>query len=389
MSKTLRYLPTLLVLILGLNLTTSCFDDTEYNIAEYNNLIISNVSFGTLPRVLHTTSKSGKDSLVYSTVSATSVYPFTIDQINNHIFNVDSLPYGTRADKIIFSDFAVADGQAAIIVPGTERDTIYAKTDTLDFSQGYRDFRLYGADLASLRTYRVEVRIHQQTTDSLTWTQHSTDDFAAHKPQQNNNGKEYSAAGYTFRLDEGSIMISNDGNDFTPDAIDDDDDKDCLPADNCSWAWRTSAADEAIKEVFLYGTRGDNDALKAHFWRRNIDTKGQLHYSWEHLPSTINNTNPLPNLHHATLSNYDKGLLLVGLNADGTIIIRHSSDYGRTWKKHSALILKTPLDKLKATTLEAYVDSDNNLWMLIDGKDVWRGRAHKVSWNEEQNKFTK
>lgn len=388
MSKTLRYLPTLIAILLGVSLVSSCFDDVEYDYSKNNDLIISNVAFGTLPRVLHTTTKSGADSLVYSTVSATSTYPFTIDHINNRIFNADSLPYGVRADKIIFSTFTVADGSVTVVVPGTEKDTLYQTADSLDFSQGYRDFNLYGIDGTSRRKYRVEVRIHQQQADSLTWTQYTLDDFQAHKPAFTGHGDVFSAAGRTFRLEADGISVSTDGTNYSPDAIDDEEVAFLPTADVC-WARRTSPADKAIEEVFLYGTRGEGADLTPCFWRRNIDTKGTMTFGWEYLPGVIDNYNRIVALHHATLANYDKGLLLVGLTTDGSLAIKYSADYGRTWKYHPTLLLKDPVKSLKAETLESYIDADNNLWLLIDGKDVWRGRAHSISWNNEQNKFTK
>lgn len=388
MSKTLRYLPTLLAILLGASLVSSCFDDEEYDITRNNDLIVSNVAFGTLPRLLHTKGVSGADSIVRSTVDAKTTYPLTIDHVGNRIFNADSLPYGIPADKIIFSAFTVADGTMTLVVPGTEKDTLYQTADTLDFSQGYRDFNLYGIDGTSRRKYRVEVRIHQQKDDSLTWTPYTTEEFWAHKPQSNSQSPTFSTAGFTFRLESDGISVSTDGTDFRPEVISDDD-KDCLPTADVNWARRTSPVDEAIEEVFLYGTRNDDDNLTAHFWRRNIDTKGQFSYEWEYMPIVADNFNRLRPLHHAMMTNYDKGLILVGIDAEGKVAIKYSADYGRTWKNHSTLILKEPLKSLKPETLEAYVDADSNLWILVDGKDAWRGRAHKVGWNVEQHTFTK
>lgn len=388
MNKNLRFLHSLIIVILAGCFMTSCFDDEEIDASKYNDLILSNISFGTLPRVMHTKAKNGNDSVYNTTLNAKTDYPFTIDHFTNTAYNVDSLPYGIKADKIIFSSFTVADGNMSLRTLNNDKDTIYAVADTLDFSQGYRLFNLYGIDGTSKRQYRVEVRIHKQKMDSLTWSQYTVDEFTSRKPVAKLPANEFEAVGHHFSVIDDAIYDNLSAN-GEPVAEELDDKGENLPNANFAWATMPSRAYDYIQEVILYGTRDAEDKSSSKLWRRNIDTTGIHKYIWEYLPSTVENLNPLPTLHDAGLYVYDEGLLLVGLNKDGKIIIKHSAEHGRTWKNHSVLVLPADLKDRSASSLESFVDADSNLWLLIDGNEVWRGRAHRVAWNKEQTIFDK
>lgn len=388
MHKLSRLLSYILILLIGGSLCTACFNDEEVDYSSYNDIVLTNVAFGTLPRIMHTTTKTGKDSTYMSSVSATNPYPFTIDQLNNVAYNLDSLPVGTRAEKIIFSNFTVNGGTFSLKKLTEDKDTVYATADTLDFSKGPREFHLYGSDGKSRRTYLVEVRIHQQKPDSVTWTSRSIDEFNERLASLQKPSTTFAAAGCFFTLVPGnSILVADNAEaEPVPEPIAE---AEQLPTDNCLWATMTSRADTNIHEVFLYGTRGEGKDLVAKFWRRNIDVTGSKNFMWEYLPSSADNINALPALCCASLTPFDKGLLLVGLNTQGNICVKFSIDRGRTWKDHSALVLSKNLKEVKAEKLQSLVDADNNLWLLIDNATVWCGRAHCVSWADDQREFVK
>lgn len=389
MTQLSRLLSHILLLLIGGSLLTACFnDDEEVDYSGYNDLLLTNISFGTLPRIMHTTSKAGADSTYLSSVSATAGYPFSIDQINNVAYNLDSLPVGTRADKIIFSNFTVNGGSFTLKTLNGGKDTLYAVADTLDFSQGPREFNLYGADGTSRRTYRVEVRIHQQKPDSVTWTARSVDDFDDRYADAPKPSTTFEAAGHVFTLlpGEAITMADNAETEAAPELIDEAEIKH-LPTDNYVWATMTARSNNNIEEVYLYGTRGKDEDLAAKLWRRNVDVTGSKTFAWEFLPITAENTNPIPALHSANLFAFDKGLLLVGLDKEGMICLKFSNDRGRTWKAHSALVLPNTLKELKAEKLRSLIDADNNLWLLIDNASAWCGRAHIVGWTDDQREF--
>lgn len=390
MTKLINIVNCMLVLLLGTGLCASCFDDEEVDYTVYNDLVLTKVAFGTLPRIMHTTKKSGGDSTYVSSVSATSVYPFTIDQVNNVAYNLDSLPVGTRADKIVLSTFTVNGGSFTLKKLNAEEDTLYAVADTLDFSHGPREFHLYGTDGTSRRTYRVEVRIHQQKADSVSWDQKPREEFDARYSTALLPGLDYEAAGLHFLLNPGqSISVGAAGSDALTEEPVADADKQHLPTDNVCWAQLPSRSVSNMVEVYLYGTCGEGTALAGKFWRHNVDLTGMRQFAWEYFPTTIDNPNPVPALRDVRLFSYDDGLLLVGIAPDKHICIKHSTDRGRTWKVHRALVLPKDMKSLEVDALQSVLDADDNLWLLINDQDVWRGRAHCVSWNEDPRVFNK
>lgn len=100
-------------------------------------------------------------------------YPFTIDQLNKYIYNVDSLPVDadTIIDKILIDTFFVSGYITAGI-----NDTILNTSDSLNLlpamnkgKEGMK-FTVYAADLVSKNEYTLDIRVHLQDPDSLVWT---------------------------------------------------------------------------------------------------------------------------------------------------------------------------------------------------------------------------
>lgn len=386
MKNLQKFFTNILIFVFAGNIVASCFSDDEYETVLNNDLVLTGVSFGTLPRTMHTTSKSGKDSTFMSTVSATSVYPFTIDHINNLAYNLDSLPQGTRADKIIFSTFTVNNGTFTIKSLKTGEDTLYSVTDTLDFSRGPREFKLWGSDGTSRRNYRVEVRIHQQKQDSVTWRKYGIEDWPAVPVTFPENTNTFATSDYIFTLEDGKMLASFSGSELADDSIRTDE-LPFLPTANFSWTSGKARANKNSDEIILYGTRLEADTLVGNIWRRNIDRSGVVMSGWEFLPPTPENNNHVPGIHDASIFNYDKGLLLVGIRSNGLLSLKYSSDGGCTWKNHEALVLPNDLKEQKVNSLRTAIDEHSNIWLFIDDKDVWYGRAHAVSWAEDQRIF--
>lgn len=399
MFRNLRILHNFLVFLLGGCVLASCLSNGTEEIELSNDLIISNITFGTLPRVLHTTDKQGRDSLIKTTFSATTGYPFTIDHLNNCAYNLDSLPIGVRADKILLSQVNVVNGVAGIKSLASGNDTAFATTDTLDFSvidkngRNTREFVLYGND-GSKRTYTVEVRIHQQRDDSVTWRKHEAEEWESRNLVTAATENSYNADGITYSINAGQMFCAVGENTPVEDAVEEDNWA-LFPLEKHVWAHSKARTDDNIIETLVYGTietlvgsgESEEHLTQAVIWRRNFDLKGRYEGTWEYLPTDEKSPYPLPVLHHAGLYVYDNGYLLTGINDKGEIVVKYSLDRGRTWKDHYALLLPAELKSMKAETLKAAVDADNNLWLLIDNAELWYGRAHSVSWNEEQRSF--
>lgn len=98
-------------------------------------------------------------------------YQFTIDQLNRHIYNHDSLPVG--ADTII--DRIIVD---TILVTGTvsQSDTLFNAGDSTSLTSAINravgegmKFKVYAADGFTTREYTLSVHVHLQHPDSLVW----------------------------------------------------------------------------------------------------------------------------------------------------------------------------------------------------------------------------
>lgn len=381
-------------MLIGGGILASCFENSEFDYEANNDLAVTAAAFGTLPRTVYTISAISKKDTAYESTLAATNYVLTIDQLANKVYNVDSLPYGIHPERIIFSSFTVQGGAAAVVVPGTSRDTSYAPADTLDFSRldgkgkRTRTFNLYGVDGSSRRSYDVEVRIHQQKEDSVTWRQLTKADWMLHESEMASTGNDYTVGGTAFRLDNGKMTKSVDGADYEDDDVAEADLAE-LPTDNITWMHTTSRAYNHIEEVLLYGTKTQADTLVARIWRRNIDTNGETDYAWDYFVSGLENSWLARGVKDAALYNYDDGCLLVGIRNNGLLSLQFSTDRGRIWKEHKYLRLPAALKGKKCSTLKSALDADNNLWLLIDDNEVWYGRAHSVSWKKEQLIFTK
>lgn len=99
-------------------------------------------------------------------------YTFSIDQLNNYIYNQDSLPVGsdTIIDRILIKEIKV-NGR----VTSGLTDTLVVITDSVNLlpamnkGRGGMTFTTHAADGATLRKYTLEVRVHLQDPDSLVW----------------------------------------------------------------------------------------------------------------------------------------------------------------------------------------------------------------------------
>ena len=161
LSSSTFLMSLLATLMLGACDTTN---DTVMDVSR--DCIVSRVTVGTLNRTLQTVSSTGADSTYQVTVNG-AMYPMFIDQLNNRIYNADSLPVGTDVTKVVFADFNVS-GTASIKSLYTGKDTIFTAKDSTDFSQP-RTLTVHSADGSLTREYQIEIRVHREEADSFVW----------------------------------------------------------------------------------------------------------------------------------------------------------------------------------------------------------------------------
>lgn len=101
---------------------------------------------------------------------------FSIDLVNAHIFNADSLPYGTKITSII-PKVQTLDGVSVCefyVSRSGKQDTVYDilnhPEDSINFTEGPVRLRIVSPDAAVERYYKVDINVHKMKSDSLEWS---------------------------------------------------------------------------------------------------------------------------------------------------------------------------------------------------------------------------
>jgi len=153
-----------LILLIATALTACSSDDIASSTT--NDCLITGVTLGSLKGSMHGTTSAGEDTTYNFTVTGSN-YPMSIDQVNNRIYNVDSLPVGTDVSKVVFSTFN-ASNDVYIKSLTTGEDSTFSASDSTDFSQ-MREVKVYSTDASQTRTYTIELRVHKEAADSVVW----------------------------------------------------------------------------------------------------------------------------------------------------------------------------------------------------------------------------
>lgn len=141
---------------------TSCNDDDSGEAEEivYGSTQVKSFKLKADAKVL-----SGLDSVFFS-----------IDLVNAQIFNADSLPYGTRTNKLVLQISTDACSKVELNVPrknGSDTVINYLtnSTDSVDFSNGPVRLHLVSFDGKAERDYTIKVNVHNMVPDSLYWNE--------------------------------------------------------------------------------------------------------------------------------------------------------------------------------------------------------------------------
>lgn len=109
-------------------------------------------------------------SLSNDSIPGLSDVVFTIDQITGRIFNIDSMPYGTKLDeKVICTVRLASTVYSCQVIQEAVGDTIpWNLEDSLDFSKPVKFINTLW-DLQTTKAYLAQVNIHQVVPDSMVW----------------------------------------------------------------------------------------------------------------------------------------------------------------------------------------------------------------------------
>lgn len=188
----IKFLPLIAVFFAATSIMTSCLDNDVDQITYTSETSITGFSLGTLHIDRVGKDKDGKDSAYVDTLNC-SDYPFTIDQINRTITNKDSLPVGTHIDKVITS-ITYDAGMLAYKPKGSERDTIWTSTDSIDFTDPV-EFKVYAYSGVEGKPYTITINVHKQEPDTISWKKFDNNPFSAGNLSEQKavyaNGKVY------------------------------------------------------------------------------------------------------------------------------------------------------------------------------------------------------
>lgn len=369
-----KYISALCALITGTLILTSCLNSSDdSDITYYNDTAITTFSLSTVNRYVHTTSKSGKDSVYKKTL--TTPVTFTIDQYKKIIYNTDSLNADCDLSHVLVSIGAKNNGY--VVIKSLISDTLfnYSSSDSLDFSQP-REIRAYANDGSAYRAYQVVINKHQVETNKILWEKMAAGSYPVDSEKKrweeivaaNDQLGPFIGAGtkeaYAFNKDMTAIMVTKDGGaEWTADIIDSD--ASLLPKESFAFVSYPYASNDQTDYQILAGVPQEGETV-CSVWRKVAEyAEGSQTSKWAYLPFEVYNRYSLPAMIDFSLVYFHGWVLAIDSNW-----IRISRDGGVTWKTSEGLQL--PSDDL--FSVEACTDDEGALWLKDkNSDDVWRG----------------
>lgn len=146
---------------------SSCLSSDETTVEYTHDTAITAFSLGSLDR--YTKTKAGKDTLLKANVTG-SDYKFYIDQAQRKIYNVDSLPAGTRTAAVL-ATITSKNSSPILLMDINKTDSVaayYSSSDSINFSKR-RFIRVYSSDYSAYAEYKVTVNVHKELPYEFKW----------------------------------------------------------------------------------------------------------------------------------------------------------------------------------------------------------------------------
>ena len=371
-----RYIFVLCITLLSVLLYTSCLGSDNYEANTYDDMAITGFSLSTVNRYIHTTSKSGGDSVYKKVLKPTPT--FTIDQSQYKIYNTDSLPKDCDL-KHVLATISGSTYSGNIYIKSIASDTLYlySSSDSIDFSQT-REIRVYNNTLEKFRTYEVTLNQHQVETGTILWEKMPAESYPVDTEKErweqivaaNTNLKSFIGAGtkeaYAFSQD-GRIMVTKDeGATWAPDSLDDD--MSLLPRQSIAFVSYPFAPNEETDYQLLAGIIDEGEVISV-VWRKIAEySEGSQACKWVCLPYEEYNNYYLPAMTGLSLVHFHNYVLAIDSNN-----IYASRDGGITWRTSDMFPLPDN-GKDYFYHVEAMTDAEGALWFKdLDTNNVWRG----------------
>lgn len=162
-----QFFSTIWLVIATLFIATSCLKDDNSG-TEAPQCAITSFKVGDIKSKMTIQKADGTDSTFTVSVSGSTIY-FNIDQINNRIETVDSLPNWLNISAVV----PTITSNGYVYVRQTAKDDVYTSfssgKDSIDFTKEVR-FMCVSYDGSSVKTYQAFIHKAATDRDSLYWT---------------------------------------------------------------------------------------------------------------------------------------------------------------------------------------------------------------------------
>lgn len=160
--------PLIAVLLTG----ASCLGDTQQSTSPQ--AAITSFVIGYYQVKVHDINWQGRDTIVYEREGGV-MYPMTIDQLNNRIYNIDSLAYGSDISAVTSNVYCTGTLFYSY-EDDPDKSFLWSSYDSIDFSRRLL-FTVVSSDGSYTRTYKVNVNVRSVFPDSLKWTDRDNTGF--------------------------------------------------------------------------------------------------------------------------------------------------------------------------------------------------------------------
>ena len=369
-----KYIHVLCAALTCVVLYTSCMNSDDNNSAVvYDDMAITGFRLTSINRLVHSTTKAGKDTVVKKTLA--NPVPFTINQETYEIYNVDSLPYGCDTKRVLATISSKNNGQ--IMIKSFVGDTLsfYRSTDSIDFSKP-RVLEVYTSDLKAYRSYTVEVNVRQYDNSTMQWERVTLDEL----PDYGDDADEWedimakeelrkfigegTVEAYAFDYDNKIMVSKDDGATWVPDSVDGD--ASLLPTQSSAFVSIPFGVNDSTDYQLMVGSC-EKEKTESVVWRKIAEFGYDYDpCKWVQIPSDPRNDYYLPKLEHISLLYYNGLILAIGSDKK----IYQSRDKGITWKTSKAYTLPEGFD---SKDFIAFSDFEY-IWIYARDKgEAWRG----------------
>lgn len=204
----LKVLNIIACLFVAACVITSCLDsdDMVYE-ANYKSSITA-FSFDSIVTYYPSVTDAGKDTTLSKYVVGKN-YPFIIDQVRGQIYNADSLPKGTDVSKVVVN---IASEGYYIFVEAGDNDSIWANTDSLDFTNPIK-FKVLSEMNTFGQIYEAKINVHQQDPDIMSWAKLASLGTDIKTPKAVYANEQI----FVFTEDESQVVVASttDGKEWT------------------------------------------------------------------------------------------------------------------------------------------------------------------------------